>query len=123
MTYHVFLADFGLGKVLGCIERGRTTMVAGTPAFQPPEQLKNESCGVSSDTYALACIIVEIFGGRPVWEGLPSHTIILKVAGGTYPSVSHLSPEIAAIAEMGFVQMNQRASAVSILKELCKLLL
>lgn len=50
-------------------------MQAGTPAFQPPEQLKGEACGVGSDVYALACMIVEVFGGKPVWAGMSPHTI------------------------------------------------
>ena len=40
-------------------EMCRTTMQAGTPAFQSPEQLKGKAIGVSTDVYALACIIVE----------------------------------------------------------------
>ena len=41
---------------------GRTTMQAGTPAFQPPEQLKGELCEEGSDVYALGCIMTELFG-------------------------------------------------------------
>ena len=40
---HVFLADFGLSKVMNeCDVAGTTTMKAGTPGFQAPEQLKSE---------------------------------------------------------------------------------
>ena len=36
-------ADFGLGKLaISLLGAGRTTMNAGSPAFQPPEQLKGE---------------------------------------------------------------------------------
>jgi serine/threonine protein kinase len=56
----VYIADFGLGKLLTNIcGAGRTTMQAGTPAFQPPEQLMGEACGVGSDVYAMGCIMVE----------------------------------------------------------------
>ena len=72
------MADFGLGKIGG--GAGRTTMQAGTPAFQPPEQLKGEMVGSGSDIYALACLVVELFSEKQVWEGLSTHTIILKVA-------------------------------------------
>ena len=120
----MFLADFGLGKVLTkCGGAGRTTMTAGTPAFQPPEQLKGEMVGVGTDIYALAyCIVVEIFGGRPVWEGLAAHTIILKVAGGMFPPVNHLPKSIVAIVAKCFVSVELRISAASFLKALCELL-
>ena len=39
--------------------------------------------GVSTDVYALACIIVEVFGERPVWE---AHTIIFKGCWWLIPS-------------------------------------
>ena len=122
-TFHVYLADFGLGKVLtSCGGAGRTTMQAGTPAFQPPEQLRGEMVGIGTDVYALACITVEIFGKKPVWEGMSAHTIILKVAGGSFPSTSHLSSDVSSIVEKCFVSVELRISATSFLKALCKLL-
>ena len=41
---HMYLADFGLAKVL--TESGNTTsstLMGGTPGFQAPEQLKGET--------------------------------------------------------------------------------
>ncbi len=119
--YHVFVADFGLGKVaLDCA--GRTTMSAGTPAFQPPEQLRGELVGVGTDMYATACIVVELFGERPVWDKLSPHTIIFKVAGGAFPSTAHLPREIVSIVEKCFVPADLRISAAAFLKLLCELL-
>ncbi len=101
---------------------GRTTMQAGTPAFQPPEQLKGEECGIKSDIYALGCMLVEVFGGIAVWENLPPHTIILKVAGGSFPSVLHLPMEIQNITDLCLVPLGERANATTVLKELCGLI-
>ena len=75
-------------------------MQAGTPAFQPPEQIKGEMCGPGSDVYALGCIATEIFGNRPVWAGLAPHTVILKVASGNFPDVKHLPKNIQAITKL-----------------------
>ena len=99
----------------------RTTMQAGTPAFQPPEQLKGEKYGEGSDVYALGCIMTELFGGTPVWNGMSPHTIILNVAGGNFPSISHLPLEIKSIVGMCFVVDRDSTSAVVILREICKL--
>ncbi len=115
-----FLADFGLGKI--GVDAGRTTMQAGTPAFQPPEQLKGELVGVGSDVYALACIVVELFSESQIWKGLSTHTIILKVAGGSFPCVDYVPPEIKSIVENCFVPVDRRISAATFLKNLCKLL-
>lgn len=86
-------------------------MQAGTPAFKPPEQLQGELVGVGTDMYALACIVLEIFGERQVWEGLAPHTIILKVAGGAFPSASHVPREVQALVEKCFVTVELRISA------------
>ena len=45
---HVYLADFGLAKVL--TESGNTTsatLMGGTPGFQAPEQLKGGQLAIS----------------------------------------------------------------------------
>ena len=119
-SYHVYLADFGLGKIGGAA--GRTTMQAGTPAFKPPEQLKGEVVGVGSDIYALACLVVELFSETQIWKGLSTHTIILKVAGGSFLNINNLPSEIKAIVEQCFVPLERRVSAATFLKQLCKLL-
>ena len=61
----MFLADFGLGKVMNTRAFGTATMKAGTPGFQSPEQLKGESLGTSADTYALG-VLTELFGEKPL---------------------------------------------------------
>ena len=41
--YHVFLANFGLSRIISKFfneNLGTRTIMAGTPAFQAPEQLK-----------------------------------------------------------------------------------
>ena len=62
---------------------GRTTMQAGTPVFQPPEQLEGEMCGEGSDVYALGCIMTELFGEEAVWSDMSPHTIMLSLCYGS----------------------------------------
>ena len=117
----MYLADFGLGKVLSG-GAGRTTMQAGTPAFQPPEQLRGEMVGVGSDIYAMACMIVELFGGKPIWEGMSAHTIIFKVTGGEYPNIQHIPVNIAEIVKRCFIPVVHRITASQFLKALLTIL-
>lgn len=47
------LTDFGLARFMNqssCI--GTKTMLAGSPGYQAPEQLRAESMGIESDVYA-----------------------------------------------------------------------
>ena len=48
-TWKVFLGDFGLSQVISETNIiGTKTMLAGSPGFQSPEQLRNESTGLPS---------------------------------------------------------------------------
>ena len=46
---------------------GTKTMLAGSPGFQPPEQLKSESVGLPSDINAIGAALLVIFGETQVW--------------------------------------------------------
>jgi serine/threonine protein kinase len=96
-------------------------MQAGTPAFQPPEQLRGEMVGVGSDVYALGCIVLEVFSEQQLWEGLSPHTIILKVAGGSFPSTAHVGADIKTLIDKCFVPVGQRISISLFLQGLCDL--
>ena len=66
-SLHVFLADFGLGKIMGTTTAiGTATMAAGTLGFQSPEQLKGEGIGINSDVYAFGGVLTEFFGSEPL---------------------------------------------------------
>ena len=64
MTLHTVLTDFGLARFMSHTSAmGTRTMLAGSPGYQSPEQLRTESIGPPSDVYA--------FGGvclLPSWR-------------------------------------------------------
>ena len=86
----MFIADFGLGKVMTTTRVfGTATKLAGTPAFQSPEQLMGEDMTISTDVYALG---VELFRGKPIWE---TYAIMCQVSvKGIMPKTDHLPPSI-----------------------------
>ena len=60
------MADFGL--LNDCDLVGSTTMRAGTPGFQAPEQLQGKSISSKCDVYSLGGVITELFGEVPLWR-------------------------------------------------------
>ena len=60
---------------------GTKTMLAGSPGFQPPEQLKSESVGLPSDNYAIGAVLLVSIGETQVWPGLSPY-IPDNVQGG-----------------------------------------
>ena len=78
---HVYLADFGLSKVLSSTRAmGTRTLQAGTLGFQAPEQLKAVDIDEGVDIYAFGITMIKLFGERPVWERLNPFQILRKVA-------------------------------------------
>lgn len=101
---------------------GTATKSAGTPGFQSPEQLKGESMSISSDIYALGAVMTELFGGKPIWENMSSHTIILNVAiKGIMPNIDHLSQPIKDIVRGCLCPLETRLKAEVILQAMCEL--
>ena len=59
MTLHTVLTEFGLARFMSHTSAmGTTTMLAGSPGYQSPEQLHTKSIGPPRDVYA--------FGGGSV---------------------------------------------------------
>ena len=56
-------------------------MMAGTPGFQPPEQLKAEKIGPACDVFAFGCVMIVLFGERVLWPGLTPFQIMHKLTG------------------------------------------
>lgn len=63
----VKLLDFGLlGQAAALVESG---VVAGTPGYMAPEQIRGEAPVPASDLYALGCMIFEVLARRAVFRG------------------------------------------------------
>ena len=91
-NYHTYLCDFGLSKAMTNTSAiGSKTMLAGTPGFQPPEQLRSEALGIAADVYAFGGVLVVLFGEQPLWPGLSPYQILCKVTVmREQPPVDHL---------------------------------
>ncbi|MEM7310097.1 MAG: protein kinase [Planctomycetota bacterium] len=74
-----YVADFGVAKQID--SSGVATMtatIAGTPAYMAPEQTSSEfgELTVSTDVWALGCMLYELLAGRPPFRG-ESITVLL----------------------------------------------
>ncbi|MNJ44585.1 Serine/threonine-protein kinase PknA [compost metagenome] len=73
----VRLFDFGLsqseeGILTGLPQLSRSRFNAGTPSYAAPELLEGGALSISSDLYALACVIYELACGKHPFRRLPS---------------------------------------------------
>lgn len=61
---HIFLADFGLSKVLSWSALTQSGISVGTPQYMSPEQVLDHPLTPASDVYTLAVVVYEMLLGR-----------------------------------------------------------
>ena len=117
-THHVYLADFGLGRLLSNTRSlGTATKMAGTPGFQAPEKLRGEEITTGVDVYALGCIFMELFTGMPLYNNMDPHTIMFQVAvKNIFPDFSKLSCPMDRIVGQCLCPAANRISSLQVLK-------
>ena len=118
--YHVFLADFGLSRIISSTKiLGTRTLMAGTPAFQAPEQLKVDAVNEGADIYAFGILLIELFGEKAVWEQLTPYQVIVKVVlEGATPDFNHLPLQLQRICARCLKAKEDRDDIHTILKAL-----
>lgn len=96
---HVYLADFGLAKVL---EEGsdltQTGYLIGTPEFMAPE-LVDRPESVISDIYALGILLYQMLTGRTPFTGSTPISVYWKHLRELPAPPSHLNPAISPAIE------------------------
>jgi serine/threonine protein kinase len=64
----LFLADFGIAKVLSAASTSSNTNVVGTIAYMAPEQLDGKAT-LETDVYALGCVLFQLLTGTLPYFG------------------------------------------------------
>lgn len=87
----VVVLDFGL--VLDITEEAET-VVAGTPAYMAPEQIRGEPVGTAADFYALGVLLFEALTGRLPFEDLNLHALLHRKTHELPPDPRTLDPHL-----------------------------
>ena len=102
---------------------GTRTMLAGTPGFQSPEQLRNESVGLPSDVYALGAVLLVLFGESPVWPTLAPYQIMYKVAVcKEKPQTTTIPPKVRDICNKCFDEVCVRPTVNMVFMEMLQII-
>ena len=94
-------------------------MLAGTPGFQPPEQLRSEALGIAADVYAFGGVLVVLFGEKTLWPGHSPYQILCKVTVmGKQPPVDHLPMSIQVLCLKALASVEKRPCIQEVLSAL-----
>ncbi|MFO1285146.1 MAG: serine/threonine-protein kinase [Rubrivivax sp.] len=96
----VKLGDFGLAR-LADLQRSRTGVFAGTPAYMSPEQLAAGAQDARADLYSLGVVLFELLTARLPHEAPSLGALLRQVASGPAPPLHGLRPDVpAALSEL-----------------------
>ena len=73
----VSITDFGLARAVDDATMTRTGVIAGSPLYMSPEQVRGEPLDQRSDLFSLGSVMYQMVTGRPPFRG-PSTLAILK---------------------------------------------
>ena len=84
-------------------------MMAGSPGFQPPEQLRSEFVGPECDVYAFGGVTTITLTGNVLWPGLNAFQIMQKVVvEGQKPNTDGMLPRIKDVCDGCFSDVKGR---------------
>ncbi|MCB0167440.1 MAG: protein kinase, partial [Anaerolineae bacterium] len=96
----VFLADFGLARVLEASTMFTTSGVnSGTPAYMSPEQGRGGKIDATTDVYAVGVIAYLMITGKVPHMAESTQAIIYKRNHEPAPSVQLMRPEIPSLID------------------------
>jgi hypothetical protein len=88
----VFLADFGIARLVDSAHVTQAGDVLGTPAFFAPEQVSGAPVGPPADVYALGLVLLECLTGRREYDGTS-----LEVAMARLTRPPNIPPNLPAV--------------------------
>src|SRR5215472_14765526 len=100
----LFLADFGLAKLLTSItRRSQTHAGAGTPEYMAPEQAKGKA-EFASDRYSFAVTVYQLFTGREPFKGDTPYSTLMQQITDEPPPPRQFNPQLPPNVEEVILQ-------------------
>ena len=90
----VFLADFGLARLLSSAEITWTGIGSGSPAYMSPEQGAGQRLDARTDVYALGVIVYQMFTGHIPHLADSTQAMIYRRNHQPPPSLRDIRPDI-----------------------------
>ena len=79
----VRVADFGLARISNDASYTRSGLLAGTPQFMAPEQVRGEACDARSDLFSLGSVIYAMCTGHPPFRAETVYGVMQRIVHDT----------------------------------------
>ena len=115
--------DFGVARLVeNALAATEARLIAGTPAYMPPEQLTGDNVDTRADLYAAGAVIYECLTGRTPHQGATMTDFFRRVLGDEPPSVTSLVPAVPAalndlVMQLLAKRVDDRVPSAAVLSE------
>lgn len=98
-TDRVRVADFGLVRISNDVSCSRSGIVAGTPQYMAPEQVRGEICDAQSDLFSLGAVMYALCAGHPPFRADTIYGVMQRIAHGQPRSIREQNSNVPAWLE------------------------
>lgn len=93
-TDRVRVADFGLVRISNDVSCSRSGIVAGTPQYMAPEQVRGEVCDGQSDLFSLGAVMYALCTGHPPFRADTVYGVMQRIAHDDPRSIREQNPGV-----------------------------
>ncbi len=90
----VLLTDFGLARAVDDATLTRSGVIAGTPQYMSPEQIRAEGVDTRSDLFSLGATIYAMCTGKAPFRADSTYAILRQITDIDPPPVAEANPDI-----------------------------
>ena len=88
------ISDFGLARAADDASLTRSGMLAGTPAFMSPEQIRGERIDARSDLFSLGTILYMMCTGQPPFRAESNYAVMRRITDESPRPIREINPDI-----------------------------
>jgi serine/threonine-protein kinase len=93
LSNNLKITDFGIAKLID-VNRTRTGIVLGTPAFMSPEQLEGKNVNGHTDLFALGVSLYQLLTGQLPFRGASMTNLMFVIANEPHASVTSVRGDL-----------------------------
>jgi serine/threonine protein kinase len=90
----VRVTDFGLVRVSDDASMTRSGLIAGTPQYMAPEQIRGENCDKRSDLFSLGCVLYALLVGHPPFRAKSPYAAMQRIVHDTPRPISTFRSDV-----------------------------
>jgi eukaryotic-like serine/threonine-protein kinase len=110
-TERVRVADFGLARVANDASYTHSGLIAGTPQYMAPEQIRGETCSAQSDLFSLGGVIYAMCTGHAPFRAESVYAVMQRIVHDPPRAIREQNPLIPAWLEEFVLRLLEKDKA------------